>query len=501
MEVLPKLRSLESILQPINRLPMDVFVLIPRFTREEERLQFVPPTNKPLITMTHVCRSWRNTLLSTPSLWTQIDFSLSAKSQQAEVFLRRSGNQLLDIYHHLRGRDYVEPFLSTMLHNLFRLRGLSIVSYLPYLEPLLRKFSALAPELKYLEIQSGSTMEPGAQLPNVFGGQMPKLTSLSLYLFHTNLCYLDLPSLTRFSFVTKKYTSIRRLIFFLERCPLLEFVEIRLSDPLQAPTPPPRRRVCLAALRELRLDITAYTTGLLDQLILPKCTEMMLKGRSTDGTLIRRGTPVAQIHPSSIDHLPVTRGITKAVAIGGSCTFSGPSGNLSFWWSREIRESVDAHFFTSFFPVSLLQIRELLIGHGRWTRFGRAWKRVAAGLRGAFEVLTDLEGLTIVHCKMEPFLQTLGETVDGRILLPELQRLTVYVWCGDMDVSALIQCTRSRKEHFRPLEEVTVVWEKDPGAVVRDEVESLREFVGELTHRVGEAPKLFWRGDECGWRS
>ena len=79
--------------------------------------------------------------------------------------------------------------------------------------------------------------------------------------------------------------------------------------------------------------------------------------------------------------------------------------------------------------------------------------------------------------------------MGGGILLSGLQKLTVYAGCGDVDVSALIQCTRSRKEHFRPLE-VTV-----------DEVESLREFVGELTHRVGEAPKLFWRGDECGWRS
>ena len=65
-------------------------------------------------------------------------------------------------------------------------------------------------------------------------------------------------------------------------------------------------------------------------------------------------------------------------------------------------------------------------------------KQTAAGLRGASEVLTDVEGLTIVCCKMEPFLQTLGETVGGRILLPGLQKLTVYVGCGDMDVSALI---------------------------------------------------------------
>jgi len=40
--------------------------------------------------------------------------------------------------------------------------------------------------------------------------------------------------------------------------------------------------------------------------------------------------------------------------------------------------------------------------------------------------------------------------------------------------------------------EVAVVWERDPGGGIRDEVESL---MGELIHGVGEAPKLFWRGD------
>ena len=454
--------------------------------------------------MTHVCRSWRNVLLSTPSLWTQIDFSesVSTKSQQAEVFIRRSGNQLLDIHQYLTDKENVEPFLSIMLHNLFRLQGLSIISYLPYFGPLLRKFSASAPELKRLEIQSQSTMESNTKLPKIFGGRMPKLTSLSLQWFHTNLRDLDLPSLTRFDFATETDTSIQDLISFFEGCPLLEFIQITLLYSPQTPAPPPRRRVCLAALRELRLDNTAYTTGLLDQLILPKCTEIMLEVKPTGETPTQRGSSAAKIHPSSIDHLPVTRGITKAVVIQNSCNFSGPSGNLRFRWFQRACGDIDALSFTSFSPISVLQIRELWIGQRTVHRLSNnrtSWKQTAAGLRGSFGVLTDVEGLTIVCCKMEPFLQTLGETVDGGILLPALQRLTVYVGCGDMDVPALIQCTKERKEHFRPLGEVTVVWEKDPGTGVRDEVESLREFVGELVHRVGEAPKLFWRGDECDW--
>jgi len=127
-KVLPKLRSLESMLQLINRLPTDVFVLMLRFlTREKEVLDFKFPDNSLLITITHVCRSRRDVLLSTRAFGRR-STSPSAESQQAEVFLRQSGNQLLDIYHHLNDQDNIEPFISITLHNLFRLRRPSIIS-------------------------------------------------------------------------------------------------------------------------------------------------------------------------------------------------------------------------------------------------------------------------------------------------------------------------------------------------------------------------------------
>ena len=52
---------------------------------------------------------------------------------------------------------------------------------------------------------------------------------------------------------------------------------------------------------------------------------------------------------------------------------------------------------------------------------------------------------------------------------------------------------RSKGEYLQPLK-VTVVWEKGPGANVTREVESIKEFVGELIHRVGEIPRLVWTG-------
>ena len=150
--MLPKLRCLESILQLVNRLLKDILILIPRFfTRRAEWDDDTIPMNKPLITMMHVCRSWRNTLLSTPSLWTQIDCSAS-KSKQAKGFLGRSGKQLLDSHQFFESEDDVEPFFSTTLRNMYRLRQLDIASYILYLEPVLTRFTGSAPELTHLKI-------------------------------------------------------------------------------------------------------------------------------------------------------------------------------------------------------------------------------------------------------------------------------------------------------------------------------------------------------------
>ena len=491
---MPKLCS------PINRLPVDVFLQIPRFfTKYKYNYSYFPMVG-PLITMTHVCRSWRNVLLSTPNLWTQIDFSMSTEFQQ-KSFLLRAGNQPLHIHHYLDDEDNIQPFLSIARNNLFRLQELSITSCLHQFEHLLRVFSAAAaPQLKHLELANDPNItEMDIKLPVIFGGRMPNLTTLDLHGFRTNLRDFNLPSLTRFIFDTGAKILVQDLTSFFERCPSLEFVQINLQYMPKPPTAPPRRRVCVPALQELRLDQTACTTGLLDHLILPKCTEMMLKGQFTSAALDSHGYHAARIHASSIDHISVMRGITKAVAMPNSCIFSGPNGNLRFWCFGD-RGNFNAEFFTSFSPISVSQIRELWVGRGTESLYSanQPWIPTTAGVRGAFEVLTKVEDLTIVSCKTKPIFTTLQATVDdGRLLLPGLKRLTIYVGIGDLDVSALIQCAKARKGLLQSLGEVTIVWKKDPGVDVKQEVESLREFVGELTQRVGRTPKLNWRGNNC----
>jgi len=459
--------------------------------------------------MTHVCRSWRNILCSTPSLWTQLDFSVSTRSRQAIGFLRRSGNLPLNIYQHLENRDHVEPFCSTTHHNLSRLRQLELISCLDDFESLSTRLSGSAPVLEHLWVANDpSFTDYEVKFPStIFGGRLPKLTSLTLWLFRTDLRGFNFPSLTRFDFMTGAKTSVRNLTSFFERCPSLEFIQICLDPSMGInevrPIAPPKKRVYLVALRELRFDETACASGLVDHLILPTCAEVMLKGEFTGGTLNRHGSPTPHIHPSSIDHIPVTREITKAVAMPNSCILSGPNGNLRFWCTSGTRGDFDAGFFTSFSPISALEIREL------WVRrdtnpylddSSEPWKQTTSGVHGAFEVLTKVEDLTIVNCEIGPFFATLDRATDGGILLPRLRRLTIYVGSGDLDASVLVQCAKAREGHSRPLEEVAIIFGSKPGTEVVRVLESLRELVVEVNHRVGVAPTLIWRGvDRDEW--
>jgi len=432
--------------------------------------------NGPLATMTHVCRLWRNILFSIPSLWTQLDFAMSTNSQQAKKFLRRSGNLPLDIHQFPEIPEHIEPFLSTTLRNQSRLRRLNIASSLRRFERLLKRFSGPAPVLESLYITNDPNItDEDVEFPStIFVGRLPKLTSLTLHYLHTDLRGFNFPSLTRFTFTTGTKIAARNLTSFFERCPLLEFIEFQLDYMPEPPIAPPRKRVPLAALKELRFDQTASTSGLLDHLILPKCAEMVLKGQFTGEVLNQYGSPAARIHPSSIDHFPVMRGIELGT-----------------------RRNFHAEFFTSFSPISATGIRELWVGRDTESDFGGGpgpWKQTSAGVHGAFDALTKVEDLTVVGCETGPIVATLGAAMDGRILLPELRRLTIYVGRGDLDVPALVRCARTRKEHSRPLGEVTIVFKELVTTDLIREVELLREFVMEVDHHVGVAPTSIWGG-------
>ena len=70
LEVLSLIRSVKNKLAPISRIPGAVLSLIPNYWER----QYID-TDKDLVTLTHVCRGWREVFTSHPSLWTRLDFT------------------------------------------------------------------------------------------------------------------------------------------------------------------------------------------------------------------------------------------------------------------------------------------------------------------------------------------------------------------------------------------------------------------------------------------
>ena len=246
--------------------------------------------------MMHVCRTWRGVLIFTRGLRTNINCSIPL---QAMEFLCRSGEQL-DVFHSPKvGQGMTEPLFHAIHCDAYHLLSFKVVSGCLLLEWLLGEFAEWAPKLKHLVIDIDNNAT-GGDLPlhkPMFEGRLPKLTNLGLRYLRSNLRGFNFPSLTRFHFTTGTITPVCDLTSFFERSPLLELTNIRLSYSPKSPTVPPKKRVRLPALRELELHWTACTAGLFDDLILPQCEELILRGQFTGKNLDHM---VALLHKSSI---------------------------------------------------------------------------------------------------------------------------------------------------------------------------------------------------------
>lgn len=148
------LKSLINSFSLINQLPPEVFakVLAHRWP------------GKDLISTTHVCRHWRTTLLSLPSLWAEIH---CAGGEQTSLFLKRVKASPLHIYFRSR---FSHAILKVLIAPRFD-RVESLVAH-PMITKdttaLCRDLSSSAQKLKRLVITPRSAS--WQCLPTIFGG-------------------------------------------------------------------------------------------------------------------------------------------------------------------------------------------------------------------------------------------------------------------------------------------------------------------------------------------
>jgi len=280
-------RYLQNRFVPVNRLPPEILGLIPSSL----------PSKRDLINATAVCRHWRDTLLSSPDLWCDINCSGSRGSFRDHMFrecLGRSGTVPLNI------RLTSVKYLPNITPHLARFSVLEITVVAPeQLEKIASRFSQPAPILRRLNISSAP---PWTQIglsipPGLFGGDFASLRTLRLLGFSFLKLPPHFPQLTRFDLQTHTHSALRTdaMLGALERMPLLEVLHIKFypDHPPSSSTSAPRS-VTLPKLREVELStfedysgLPAFIPPLLSALTLPTVEQVIVGALPpTDGATL-----------------------------------------------------------------------------------------------------------------------------------------------------------------------------------------------------------------------
>jgi len=245
---------------PINRIPSDIFYLIPGYLEDVNM-------DGNLITMTHVCRGWRELLVACSSLWTRLNCKNTDKTR---IYIERSKSSPLNISlsRHSVSTYPEDAFLSVVPH-ISRLKSLTIDGTVDPLQNLTPHLSCPIPLLRELTINL--VCNPAPVLNNaLFDGDLSSLRLLCLTGVITHLPWKNMSKLTTFilSNVPGGNISTTQLLDFLMNAPHLRDIIFDRS----IPTPSnalPRRVVSLPCLKNLTIFADHGQPTLLNHLSIP----------------------------------------------------------------------------------------------------------------------------------------------------------------------------------------------------------------------------------------
>ena len=257
LEVLALVRSLKNSFSPINRIPPVVLSLIPDYFHEDDM-------DEGLLTLTHICRGWREIFISRSSLWTKLNFTDLDKTR---TYIQRSKSSPLEFYlkdtKDIPFPDDVFPLATPHLH---KLKSLTILTNIE--SEAFKHFHYNAPLLEELNIELVDPRESSFDY-ELFNGDLSSLRKLSLGGIITSLPWKNLANLQVFALgsSTPGY-DVNQLLDFFESAPLLHTIKLRTSIPSSS-NAPPERVVPLNHLKTLYISADPPHAALLNHLSLP----------------------------------------------------------------------------------------------------------------------------------------------------------------------------------------------------------------------------------------
>ena len=289
---------------PINRLPQEILILILTLRTSE----------RDLIRATSVCKYWRNTLVSTPTLWNNIIFSERTDrdtiSPPVRTYFERSGSIPVKVQIHARASRLLSPYTG-------RISQLTIfIDNRSDLGEITKHLSKPAPLIETVALYVTRRELRGLVLPPGFLEMLFSIVrTLTLYDAILSPGLLQFSKLTKFT-LNARLASVTptNLLDTLEQMPLLCLLEATFRSPQLRDVIPETRVVTLPHLEGITITVdengrAPVSSPLLPALCLPNARSVYLR------LIDIRGAPLDPILPLSFrERLPNLSVIGKASA-------------------------------------------------------------------------------------------------------------------------------------------------------------------------------------------
>ena len=477
LEVLSLVRSIKNSFAPINWIPPEILSLAPDYYDED--------IDRHLITLTHVCRSWRNAFISRSSLWTRLDFTNVDKTR---TYLRRSKSSPLELYlERNKSSTYLNNAFFLAAPHIHRLKSLTIHG--DVLPDAIRHFYCHAPRLEKLDINLSCLRAPAFDSA-LFKGDLSSLRELSLVGVVRSLPWNGLANLTTFKLKSSipGLCSVTRLLNFFECAPLPHTITLVDSTPTSS-NAPAGRIVSLPRLNALYIIARPPHSILLNHLRIPTGASLVLRLSFSGGK-----SPLQYHLPETSTNLKNLSRITTInlcfSASQKNVRLSGPSGELyviAGWEDETVTpRTMDHRILRSLSPSILLTTQRLAISGYKPPKPDKVEK---CPVFRTLSSMHNLRTLILTKCHNLPFILALNpeKNPSELVLCPNLDELVLYVKSRDQfHIKRLLNMTEERGSRGVRLSSITIVGldELVPGK----EVFKLREHVARVDYRVDDVP-------------
>ena len=354
-DVLKLIPSLRNLLQPVNRLPPEILSRVARYVPDKSARD-----TRSIIPLTHVCRYWRESIVSTPEVWTLI--SSRSKSSVTTLSLERSKAAPLEIDFNLRIRD--REFLDLLVPRIQNTRTLTLHNFssIEELNRALPNFPQSTPNLQSLTLHPVSnkrgernrSTDPFESLANT-------LKHLSLNNFPLYPSFLRLRSLTQLDLFDNRFNvHLDTLLNFLKENQLLETATLGIGF-----AEPSLRSSKLGTAVESRLRYLSIhcndsmdCKALISGIALQRGAHLEIDLTSTNGTLegILSGVSVKHLSNLSSPTFMECQSYCRSIRL------LGPNGVFSF---KSLHGPEDPFSELPLPSLTLTNVREFHLVHRR----------------------------------------------------------------------------------------------------------------------------------------